>query len=455
MASIDGLASGLNTSEIIGQLMQLERRGQVRLKDQQRQTETAITALRALNTKFQSLGTAARAMNTTSGWSAMTSTSSDPARVRVAASSGAEAGEVSFTVTQRATAEVWKTSGTTSATTDVVVAAGTSLTLTKDGVATSIATGDGTLDALVRAVNDAGSGVKATAVQVSPGAYALQLTSTTTGTTSISLTDAAGVDPFSGGALTSLDLVTDGSDAVLQVGVAADGTGGYQVTRKSNTIKDLLTGTTIDLLQQSSTAVVTVRTAADSAAVADNVAKMVDAVNAALGEIMRTGSYDSATKKTGVLHGDSAIRSLRAGVAQAVTGTSDSSHGLVGVSVQRDGTIAFDRAKFLAALEKDPAAVQSVLGEGGLASRLVAVAEGASRSSAATGGPGIITAAISSRERSVAALRQDITEWDQRLELREERLRAQFGSLEKALSAAQSQGQWLAGQIASLPTYGG
>jgi flagellar hook-associated protein 2 len=189
--------------------------------------------------------------------------------------------------------------------------------------------------------------------------------------------------------------------------------------------------------------------------VADSVAKVVDAVNAALAEIARTGSYDSTTKKAGVLHGDSAMRSLRSAVSNAVTGSSDSSPGLMGISVQRDGTIAFDRAKFLAQLEKDPGAVQDVLGEGGLATRLAAVADGASRSSSAAGGPGIITGAISSRERAVTALRADIVSWDQRLELRQQRLQSQFSALERALGAAQSQGQWLAGQIASLPSYGG
>lgn len=457
MASIDGLASGLNTSSIISQLMQLERRGQVRLQNQQKVTETAISALQALNSKFLSLSSAAKTFSsggTSNGWNMMSVTSTDATRATATTTAGAAAGEVTFTIKQLASAETWKTSGTVAALTDVVVAAGTTLTLTKDGVAKSIDTGDGTLGTLMEAIKAAGAGVTATAVQVSPGAYALQLSSTTTGDTAISLTDAAGADPFAGLPLGSLGLVNDGKNALLQVGVAADGSGGYEVIRKTNTVSDLLTGTTITLLKQDSATPVTVRTASDAEAVADGVAKLVDALNATLAEMTRTGSYDSATKRSGPLYGDGAVRSLRSSLMSAATGSSDSSPGLVGVSVQRDGTVKFDRAKFLEALAKDPAGVQSTLGEAGLAGRLVTVADTATRAQGAVGGTGLLTGAISNRQRSITSLKSDIASWDRKLELREQRLTAQFTALEKALGAAQSQGQWLAGQLANLPSYG-
>ena len=43
MASVDGLASGLNTTDIINQLMQLERQPQIRLQNRQQASESAIT----------------------------------------------------------------------------------------------------------------------------------------------------------------------------------------------------------------------------------------------------------------------------------------------------------------------------------------------------------------------------------------------------------------------------
>lgn len=463
--AVDGLVSGLNTTQIISQLMTLERSSQNRLKDQQTTTESGITALRALNTRFLSVASAASSLTLSSGWNAAAAASTDPARATATAKAGASVGDVTFVVKQLASSEVWKSSGTVATADTVVAPAGSTLRISKDGTTKDITVGDGTLAGVVTAVNAAGAGVTASAVQISPGAFALQLTSTTPGQTALSV-DASSFDPPLG----TLSRLTAGANATLQVGVAADGSGGYEVVRTSNTFDDLLKGTTISLLRQDATTPVTVRVASDSAAVADGVAKLIDAVNAALTEITRTGSYDATTKKGGVLHGDGAVRGLRAQLATAVMGTSGNTPSVAGVSVQRDGSIAFDRAKFLTALAADPEGTKARIGSGtpatvvdgvpvpavpGLATRLAAVADAASRGTGADGGTGILTAAIANRERSIGQLRTDISRWDSRLKQREDRLVAQFASLERALGSAQSQGQWLAGQIAGLPSWGG
>ena len=451
VGSIDGLASGLNTGDIISQLIAIERQGQLRLKRTQAQTENAITALQSLNTRFLAIKTATDPFIKTTGtaWTAMSTSSSDPTRATATTTAGADPGEVTFAIKQLAAAEVQKSSGTVTSTSDVIATA--DFTITKDGTTTTIAAGDGTLSTVVKAINDAKAGVTASAVQITDGSYALQLTSTTTGDTAITVDG----DPFAGSPLGLVGVVTEGRNAELQVGVAADGSGGYAVTRKTNTVTDLLAGTTIQLLKQDPTAAVTVKTTGDSAAVADGVAKMVAEINAVLAEISKSSSYDGTTKKAGILHAEGGVRTLRNQLVNAVSGTSTSTPGLVGVSVQRDGTVLFDRAKFLKAWEADPAAVQATLGKDGLAGRVAAVADGASRAKDAPGGTGILTAAIQNRERTIAGLKSDILKWDRRLELREQRLVAQFTALEKALGSAQSQGQWLAGQIAGLPTYGG
>ena len=81
------------------------------------------------------------------------------------------------------------------------------------------------------------------------------------------------------------------------------------------------------------------------------------------------------------------------------------------------------------------------------------MADGASRSATAEGGSGLIANAISGRESQVRTIRSGISGWDNRLEQREATLKRQYASLEKALGASQSQGQWLAGQIAGLPRW--
>jgi flagellar hook-associated protein 2 len=444
VGSIDGLASGLNTGDIISQHRAIERQGQTRLKTTQKQAESAIGALRTLNGRFLAIKTAAEAFTlpTGTGFTLMSATTSDATRATVTTKAGAAPGEVTFRVSQLATTTVLKSAGTVASSATVV--ASSDFVLTKDGTATTVPVGDGSLSSVVAGINGAKAGVTASAVQIAKGEFALQLTSTTSGASTIGIDG----DPFTG-TLGTVEQVTAGRNAAIQVGVAADGTGGYTVTRTSNTFDDLLPGTTISLLKQDAVPI-TVRTTADTGAIADGVAKLIGEINAAAAEISRTASYNSSTKTAGVLNAEGAVRSLRSRLSEAVTGTTTSTPGLVGISIQRDGTVLFDRAKFLKALETDPASVQAIVGKDGLAGRLAAVANAASAPTGTSGGAGSLTAAMSNREQTVRRLQSDIQAWDRRLELREQRLVTQFTSLEKAIGAARSQSQWLSGQLAGM-----
>ncbi len=338
--------------------------------------------------------------------------------------------------------------------TDSVVTSGSTISLTKGTSGpVSIDVGDGSLGSVVTAINKAGAGVTATAVQTSTGEYRLQLSSTTTGEQSaISLAVPTGeTNTF----LTDTNTLVQGQDAVLVLGGGtplADGSN--TVTRASNTISDLMSGVTLTLTKADPAVVVTVAVKGDSEGLAAQVAGMVAALNAVSSDIKAVTGYNLETKNKGKLYGDTGIRGLRDQLGGAVVGGGSSSAGLAGVSYQRDGTVVFDKAKFLTALAADPAGVEAALGKDGLAGRLHAVADAASRSKTATGGPGLIAGAITSREGQVSSLKTNISSWDSRLELRERTLQRQFASLEVALGASQRQGQWLAGQIAGLPSWG-
>lgn len=311
-----------------------------------------------------------------------------------------------------------------------------------------------TLAQVVDGINKAGAGVTAAAVQVSTGTYRLQLTSTTTGAaSSIGLDPDAFPTALSG--LGTLQTLTAGSDAVLTVGTGA---GAYDVTRSTNTVTDLLKGVTLTLAKADPTALVNVDISTDAAGVSAQVGKMVEAVNAALAEITSLTRYDAATKKGGLLVGDGLLRRLRtdliAAVTQPVAGSPLGAIAKAGIELQRDGTIKFDPAKFSAAYAADPAAVEALLGKGsesapGVAARIAAhVKQVTDRST------GLVPGAIKSKESQIRGFSERISSWDNRLTLRETALRRQFTAMEKALGAAQSQGQWLAGQIAGLPTWG-
>ncbi len=462
MAAIDGLSSGLDTTSIINQLMALERVPQQRLQVKQTAAESSITSLRTLNTKFVSLFSAAAKLGARlpsapvpdppppSEWQPAKATSSDATRVTAATTAGATAGSLSFHVKQLASTTVRMSTDTWGATTEATSGSPAHLSFTlKKGTGTpvTITTANGTLAETVSAINASSAGVRAGIVQVSSGVYALQVVSSTSGDTGggITLTNPDGVNLLKATG-------TDGKNAVLDLG------SGSTVQSTSNTFKDVLPGVTLTVLKADTAtatgyeqAAVSVDVTKDTDGLAGKVQALVDAANAARADAKSLTAMDPTTKAKGRLYGDSGLRSLVDKVSSAISGGS-SGPALAGVTIARDGTVSFDKAKFLTALEADPAKVEAALGKDGLAGRLHKLADETSRTSSAVGGPGLITSAITSRESQIATLKDGISSWDARLALKQKQLERTYTSLETALSKAKSQGQWLAGQLANLPT---
>jgi flagellar hook-associated protein 2 len=121
MSFIDGLASGLDTTTIVNQLMQLERRPQVALTTQRDQEQAARTELSGIRTDVSALRGLAADLRLTSGWDRLTATSSNPEAATVQATSSSATGSYSFEVSSLATAaSVYSSS--VYASTDTVVA---------------------------------------------------------------------------------------------------------------------------------------------------------------------------------------------------------------------------------------------------------------------------------------------------------------------------------------------
>ncbi len=295
-----------------------------------------------------------------------------------------------------------------------------------------------TLSDVARAISASGVGVNATAVGVSSSAYRLQLTSTTTGSASDITISGGGLDTTLGG----MQVLNAGSDAVLHVGT---GPGAFDVTSPTNSITGLLPGVTITALRADPSTQVSVDVSSDSSGIADKMASLVAAANSALAYIDQQSAYDTTSKTGGPLLADSMARDLRQQVTDAVIGSSTSTPALSGVSVARDGTVSFDRAAFLAAYAKDPAAVSQTMTS--MSQQLANVAKQASDPAV-----GSITTRIQGEQDSIRDYTQQIADFEDRMTLRQQTLQTQYAALETALGSLQSQSQWLTGQLASLPT---
>ena len=463
---IDGLVSGLKTSDLIAQLMQVEAAPQTLLKSKQTGVKSFVTGLQALNTKVASLAESAAKVAKPASWNAFTATSSATS-VTTKAGETAQPGSVTFDVDAVAKAQV-SVSRVTADNSSLVPAIPPAVTLRSgDGTLVTVQPTTGSLQDIARAINEAAdAGIKATVVRVSSGenpTYRLQFTGTRTGTDGAFAVYAGTKDAVEtalaagdgGASLAAMRLdttsITAASDAQITLwkGTAAEQT----YTQSSNTFSGLLTG--VDVTVSKVTAAgedpVTVTVARDTEALKKLASGLVGALGVVLSEISSrtavttTTNSDGTTSVTGGLFtGDSAVRGIQQQLVEAASyPVNDISPSTIGFTLGRDGTFTFDEAAFTAALAEDPAKVQAVIS--GLADRLATVATNASDKY-----EGSLTLKIQGQERLVKDMGTQIEDWDRRLAVRKESLQRTYSALEVTLSNLQSQSSWLAGQLSSL-----
>lgn len=437
--SVDGLISGLSTSSLISQLMQVEKAGQNRLKTKVTTQQSVISSFQAINTKLATLKSAATAVSDTSVWQQTMSATSSSDAVTATAGPSAKAGQLTFTVDRLAQANVQ--TATLDADTPVLNLG--TIDLTIGGQTTTLAVEDNTAQGVVDAINGANLGVRASLVETDQGTK-LQVASATTGSAgAFTLTGLNTSQPDD-----SLDTLSAAQDARITVGTV--GQGGYTVTSASNTFSNLMPGVTVTANKEATN--VTVTTATNVDALATKMQALVDAANGVMTEIGTqtaatpgTNSSTGSNSNTGSakpLAGNSLARQIQSNVLSAVTtGKADyGSFQQLGIESDRYGKLSFNKEKFVAAYNADPAKTQAAVTEG----------VGQAMKDLATAATTNITNVIQSGNNAIRDLNDQIDKWDVRLQLRQEALQKQFSNLEVALGKMQDQASWLAGQINSL-----
>jgi len=503
VASIDGLASGLDTTTIITQLMAIERQPQTRLSTQRLAALAKATTWTQTGAALKALQTAAQGLSKTASLARTSAISSNPA-VGVTSTATAAPGTHTLTVTSLAAARTVGSAGMASSTAPVgagalVLGRGlAALGVTGFGVTGTDGAASGTYTLEVTAVDpanarasvtvngtshevDTSSGVvevaglqlDATDLQLgkaeitvarttAPGATASDLAGQLNGAAGIASASLVMVSP--GDTRLLLQSSEAGTAGALQVGrtegLSALGTfsdvrpaadarlqlDGLDITRSSNTVTDLLPGVTLTLTAPASDLTVTV--SSDPAASATVVKDLVTKLNAVLTGLSTATAYDATTKKGGALLGDGGARglinALRDTVGRAATGAAGTLGG-IGLGLQRDGTYAFDETAFAAGLAKDPAAAADLVARIGTA--LTTTAKNALDSH------GAVAAGKDAADTTARNLQTQVDAYEQRLTLTQARLTRQFNALETAMSSLQSQGSALTGQINSLPSW--
>jgi flagellar hook-associated protein 2 len=455
-SALDGLVSGLNTSQLIGQLMQVEQAPQDRLKDKVSTAQTAVASYQSVNAQVTALKSAADGISSLSTWRSIkaTSTSSTVAATAVAGTNTA-AGTTTFDVTalaksQITTAKVDPTAAVTTGDTITVTIGPPDVTDPDTGVVTtdnsakrkdvSISLTDKTAAGVASAINAKGIGVKATVVTTGGAQNILQFSGTGTGTDNAFTI--AGFDP----ATTNVATATN---AKLEVGGGEDN-GGYDVTSSSNTFTGLLTGVTVTVSKIESG--VTVEADQDVSGIASKFQALVDSANSTLTEINNQTAYDSSSNSGSPLTGDFAVRNMSSVILSAVsmglsyTDPSDSTKTVnygslaqMGIQLDQTGKLTFDKDKFTAAYNADPATLQAA--GTALGTQMSKMADTQSTS---------LTSVITGRNSEIDDFNTQISDWDVRLSNKKQQLQKQYSDLEVSLGKLKDQQSWLSGQLAGL-----
>jgi len=331
---------------------------------------------------------------------------------------------------------------------------------------------DDTLDEVVTKINDANVGVHASIINDGSGyaPYRLLITSDQTGS--------AGRIAFNtGSAEISFETLSKAQDATITMGDPNSGNM-VVVNSSSNTIKDVIDGVTLELHGTSSDPV-NLTISQDPEKIVSEVESFVESFNAAVSKINEYTEYDSETGERGVLLGDSTISMVYNQLFQTITHTIGKKYGFdmnrmsdVGLSLSGTGAssgegnqLIFDSDKMLAAMSDDPEAVADLfaklkiienedgeksLDRVGIMTRFKETLENIT-----TVAGGTITRKQQALTDKIDNFNERIKDLEEMLERKEERLYAQFQSMESALAEMQSQQSALSSLSSLVSSLGG
>lgn len=358
-------ASSIDTASLVDQL------AQAAISDKQKALTTRETANTAkisdLASAISSINAFSSSLSTLiSGGSLYTQpTSSNSSVLQASALAGARLNGLSASV--RVEKLAMAQTMTAAPLASVSSAVGTGTLELKVGTATKTITIDSTnntLAGLAQAIKDSGLGVTASIVSDATGArlvvkgstgaanaFSLNMTSGTAGELDRFTYDPATYDPD---AITGLTLQQGAQNAELIVD-------GVTVSKATNTITDVIDGVKLDLLSASPGTTITIGSTQPVDAIKQAVSDFVDAFNE-----LRT-SLRTMTGTDGSLRSDTGIRTLvqrlSAMTSTRLTYATDGSPTTlaeIGVSTNRDGSLALDTGRLASIMASNPSAVEAM-----------------------------------------------------------------------------------------------
>jgi flagellar hook-associated protein 2 len=381
-----GVGSKLDLAGLLDQLTTAESQPLVDIQNQATSYTTKLSAYSQIQSALNVLKTAGDKLADPAFFQTVKAAVGDPDVLGATTTTNAPAGSYNINVTQLAqqqslvsngqlTTSVGVGNGTikiqfgaiTGGTLDPATGhySGAGFTPDADRAATEITidNNNNSLTGIRDAINKANAGVTASIVNDGSGTpYRLQLVSTKTGEKSSMKISVAG-DPalenlvaFDPAGTQKMQQTAAAQDALLTVNNIA-------IRSAGNTVTDAIQGTTLTLNETGSTSL---KMTTDTASITTAITAFVNAYNSLQKTADTLSNYDPDTKKASALTGDQTLRNLLTRVRQTLTTPQPGVNGSmkvlseIGVSFQKDGTLALDTGKLADAMGKNPAGVAAL-----------------------------------------------------------------------------------------------
>jgi flagellar hook-associated protein 2 len=443
--SSTGIGSGLDVSGIINGLMSVERRPLEILQAKSQLITSKISAYGELVSGISAFQSSISSLNSLDALDKFKTTSTDDSSVKITSTDEPELG--SYNIIVNRLAEQHRLVSSELLSTDTFGgSAGDSITIqvganAQDSITIDLSTAL-TLSQIRDAItnDDNNPGLKASVINGNDSNQKLIFNSNDIGA------DNAITFAYGGNILAStFDFQTlndiGGDLAKLDAEFSIDG---YTITRPENSISDVITGVTFDLLKADLGNAHTISVSKDNAAAEKQVKTLADAYNK-----LRT---TISSQRSGSLGTDNVLSMLQNQIISilntpATTG-SYSVLSQIGLSIQKDGSMQVDSEVLTAALETNPADVAQLLAADGdgFANRLSTLSDNWISSNGL----------LNSRTEGLNDRISDITDQQLNIERRltqvEARYRAQFSALDTLVSQFQNTGAFLTSQLAQLPS---
>ncbi|MES2090867.1 MAG: flagellar filament capping protein FliD [Pseudomonadota bacterium] len=473
-----GIGSGLDANTIVTKLVALESQPIVNLQTASDKLQTKISAYGQIQSAVSSVRDAARKLTSADLWGATAAASADATAVNATTSAGAQVGTyaVDVTVLAKTQSVVTKTSLASGASTlgsgtlTIELGAWTGNSFAAKSGATPVAINVAATDTLADIrdkINGSNSGVKASIITDSSGSR-LVMQSATTGAingfrvTAADAGDANNTDDAGLSALAYDPGSTTAGTNLSQAATDAEATiNNVPIKSATNTLSEVISGLTITLSKVTSgpgitTGPINITVSQDTAAITKAITDFATAYSSMATLVKGNTKYDESTKTAGVLQGDSGALGVQNQFRSILGSSSNASSTFgtlssIGLEIHTDGTVKVNSTKLTSSLG-NLAEVKKLFSNSdsidatkdGIMTRLRVMSDNL------LGSEGILTVRTTGLKQTITNNQSRQESLQNRVDLYEKRLKAQYTALDTIMAGLSSQGNYVSQMINSL-----